>query len=179
IDIDWEYPVCCGLPENGYRPDDRRNCTLLFAELRRRLDALSQTTGRYHPLTAALPAGRALPVKTFELKESAAILDWINVMTYDINGSTQSGVTNFNAAFAEPSTDPSDPAERPYRNVAGTIRAFQEEGVPLEKLVVGVPFYGRGFTGVPDVDHGLYQPFTGTMGADYRTIKTDYLPTWH
>ncbi|HEX2282288.1 MAG TPA: glycosyl hydrolase family 18 protein, partial [Thermomicrobiales bacterium] len=37
IDIDWEYPVCCGLPENGYRPEDRRNCALLFRELRRQL----------------------------------------------------------------------------------------------------------------------------------------------
>ena len=46
IDIDWEYPVCCGLPENAYRPEDRRNCTLLFEELRRQLDALGTATGQ-------------------------------------------------------------------------------------------------------------------------------------
>ena len=178
IDIDWEYPVCCGLPENGYRPEDRRNCTLLFEELRRQLDDLGRSTGRYHPLTAALPAGRELPVKTFELRESAAILDWINVMTYDISGSGSSGLTNFNAAFAAAPDDPSPGEEKAYRNVVGTISAFLEEGVPREQLVVGVPFYGRGFTGVPDVNHGLHQPFAEAMSADYRTIAAEYLPTW-
>src|SRR5215203_3779070 len=127
IDIDWEYPVCCGLPENAYRPEDRRNCTLLFEELRRQLDDLGRSTGRYHPLTAALPAGRELPVKTFELRESAAILDWINVMTYDISGSGSSGLANFNAAFAAAPDDPSPGEEKAYRNVVGTISAFIEE----------------------------------------------------
>jgi chitinase len=178
IDIDWEYPVCCGLPENGYRPEDRRNCTLLFEELRRQLDDLGRSTGRYHPLTAALPAGRELPVKTFELRESASILDWINVMTYDISGSGTSELTNFNAAFAAAPDDPSPGDEKAYRNVVGTISAFLEEGVPRDQLVVGVPFYGRGFTGVPDVNHGLYQPFAEAMSADYRTIAAEYLPTW-
>jgi chitinase len=178
IDIDWEYPLCCGLPENGYRPEDRRNCTLLFVELRHQLDDLGQKTGRYHPLTAAIPAGRELPIKTFELRESAAVLDWINVMTYDISGSGRSGLTNFNAAFAASTDDPSPSDEQKYQNVVGTVSAFVEEGVPREQLVVGVPFYGRGFAGVPDVNNGLYQPFTETMSADYHTIIADYLPTW-
>ncbi|HVL24360.1 MAG TPA: glycosyl hydrolase family 18 protein, partial [Thermomicrobiales bacterium] len=83
IDIDWEYPVHGGLPDNGYRPEDRRNCTLLFAELRRQLDELGARTGQRYLLTAALPAGKALPVSTFEIGEIAGILDWVNVMTYD------------------------------------------------------------------------------------------------
>ena len=89
IDIDWEYPVCCGLSENSYRPEDRRNCTLLFAELRRQLDALGAATGRRYLLTAAIPAGREIPVTSFELREAGEILDWINVMTYDMTGSNR------------------------------------------------------------------------------------------
>jgi chitinase len=50
--------------------------------------------------------------------------------------------------------------------------------VPRAQIVVGVPFYGRGFTGVPDKNNGLYQPFSGTLGADYHAIKADYLPTF-
>jgi chitinase len=126
IDIDWEYPVCCGLPDNGYRPEDRRNCTLLFEELRRQLDALATTTGQRYLLTAALPAGKTLPSTTFELRESAAILDWINVMTYDISGSTKSGVTAFNAALRATRSDPRTGGEWRYQNVEGTVMAFLE-----------------------------------------------------
>jgi chitinase len=176
IDIDWEYPVCCGLPENAYRPEDRRNCTLLFEELRRQLDALGALIGRHFLLTAAIPAGRELPTGCFELRESAAILDWINVMTYDMNGSERSGITNFNAPFRESSGDPRPIEMKRDWSVEGTVEVFEEAGVPREQIVVGVPFYGRGFTGVPNENHGLYQPFDGTMGADYHTIKADYLP---
>jgi chitinase len=166
------------LPDIGYRPEDRRNCVLLFEELRRQLDDLGSATGQRYLLTAAIPAGKTLPIKTFDLAASAAVLDWINVMTYDINGSGESGITNFNAAFAPSDSDPTPSDERLYRNVVGTIGAFEAEGVPRPQLVVGVPFYGRGFTGVPDENHGLYQTFADTMGGDYRTIKAEYLPTW-
>jgi chitinase len=178
IDIDWEYPVCCGLPENAYRPEDRRNCTLLFEELRRQLDALGTATGQRYLLTAAIPAGHEIPVTSFELREAGQILDWINVMTYDMTGSQRSSVTNFNAPFAESSDDPSDLDWKRFSSVVGTIGSFLDEGVPRDKLVVGVPFYGRGFTGVPAANDGLYQPFTDTISADYHTIKADYLPVY-
>jgi chitinase len=178
IDIDWEYPVCCGLPENSYRPEDRRNCTLLFEELRRQLDALGAATGQRYLLTAAIPAGREIPITSFDLRECGQILDWINVMTYDMTGSLRSGVTNFNAPFAESSGDPSDSGWKNFSSVVGTIGSFRDEGVPRDKLVVGVPFYGRGFTGVPAANDGLYQPFTGMISADYHTIKSDYLPLY-
>jgi chitinase len=183
IDIDWEYPVHGGLPENGYRPEDRRNCTLLFEELRRQLDDLGSATGHRYLLTAALPAGKSLPMSTFEVPEIAAILDLINVMTYDISGSATSGVTNFNAALRASGTAPETSDEHRYQNVEGTVAAFVEAGVPREKLIVGMPFYGRGFTGVPEKNNGLYQPFSGSMSARYHEIAADYLPTfqrhWH
>lgn len=176
IDIDWEYPVGHGLPDNSARPEDRRNCTLLFAELRRQLDDLGSATGRHYPLTAAIPAGRFLPVTCFELRESAQFLDWINIMTYDMNGSEKSGLTNFNAPFRASSDDPRRADVRQEWSVIGSVEAFEEEGVPRDQIVVGVPFYGRGFTGVSAVNNGLYQPFSSTMGADYHTILSDYLP---
>jgi chitinase len=126
-------------------------------------------------LTAAIPAGRELPAKCFDLRESAKILDWINVMTYDMNGAGESGITNFNAPFRPSSSDPRPEAIRHDWSVVGSVEAFEDLGVPRDQIVVGVPFYGRGFTGVPDVNDGLYQPFTDTMSADFRTVKSDYL----
>ncbi|MFL5760694.1 MAG: glycoside hydrolase family 18 protein [Thermomicrobiales bacterium] len=186
IDIDWEYPVCCGLPDNSVRPEDKRNCTLLFAELRRQMDELATTTGQRYLLTAAIPGGQYLPTTCFELKEIAEILDWINVMTYDLSGSRESKITNFNAAFAPSQSDPSPAHTREYHNVVNSLNVFEEAGVPREQLVAGVPFYGRGFAGVPNVNNGLYQSFaeeTRDNYGDYRSIKAQYLPTykrfWH
>lgn len=177
VDIDWEYPVCCGLPENSYRPEDLHNCTLLFEELRRQLDDLGRTTGRYYPVTTAIPAGRKLPTTCFELGEIGRICDFINIMTYDLVGAGDGGVTNFHSAFNPAPSYPASPEVRDYHNVVRTVEVFEAEGVPPEKLVVGVPFYGRGFTGVPPENDGLFQPFTGTTGGDYRTIKRNLLPT--
>ena len=58
-----------------------------------------------------------------------------------------------------------DPLAQPMRrwnNVAGAIDYYRQQGVPAHKLVLGVPFYGRGWTGVPSGGtNGLYQPATG------------------
>jgi len=39
IDIDWEYPVEGGLPDNHHRPEDRDNYSSMIAKLRELLDA--------------------------------------------------------------------------------------------------------------------------------------------
>lgn len=177
IDIDWEYPVHGGLPDNGYRPEDRRNCTLLFEEYRRQLDERGQRDGRHYLLTAAVPAGRDLPRSTFELKEIAEILDFVNVMTYDLYGSLRTGLTAHNAALRPSGSDPRDDEDRLYANVAGTIETFLADGVPADRLVAGMPFYGRGFTGVPAVNHGLYQPFEDMFAKRYHEIAAGDLGT--
>jgi chitinase len=52
-------------------------------------------------------------------------------------------------------------------------------GVPARKLVMGVPFYGRGWEGVPETNGGLFQPYEKTFAGgayEYREVKTKYLP---
>ena len=93
-------------------------------------------------------------------------------MTYDMDGAGESGITSFNAAFQPSSSDPRSVDVRTDWSVVGSVAAFEAEGVPRDQIVVGVPFYGRGFTGVPDANDGLYQPFTGMLSADYRTVKS-------
>jgi chitinase len=62
--------------------------------------------------------------------------------------------------------------------------------VPPDKLVLGVPFYGRGWRGVPSTENGLFQPVAGLApGGDgqgafsYSELKANYLPRyqrfWH
>jgi chitinase len=123
-------------------------------------------------------------MSTFELREIGVILDFVNLMTYDINGSGRSGITNFNGALRPTSTDPRDNEDARYQNVAGTVETFLGEGIPRENIVVGMPFYGRGYRGVLPENNGLYQPFAeANITPDYRQIVGEYLPTherfWH
>jgi len=54
--------------------------------------------------------------------------------------------------------DPADPESREKLNVAWVIQAYLQAGVPREKIVVGVPCYGRAWEEVPATGHGLFQP---------------------
>jgi chitinase len=149
IDIDWEYPVGGGLPENRTRPEDRRNYTLLLAELRRQLDAAGARDGRRYLLTAATPAGPT-HVANFELDRVTPLVDWFNVMTYDYHAGSREA--HFNAPLYPPPGDPT-----PQLTVDATVRLYRERGVPPEKIVVGVPFYARSYGRVPRANRGLFQ----------------------
>ena len=158
IDIDWEYPVHPGEAQQRDRPEDKVNATLLFREFRRQLDQREARTGRHYLLTAAIPGGNRQPALSYELAEIAETLSWINVMAYDYHGPWQS-YTAFNSPFETDPLDPVDTQSKPAASVSGTVRFFLSQDVPAGAMVLGVPFYARQYAGVPDVEHGLYQPF--------------------
>ncbi len=182
VDIDWEYPVRGGAQPG--QPEDKHNFTLLLAEFRRQLDFQGQADGKQYLLTIAAPAGPAI-YANLELNQIHKYLDWINLMTYDFHGAWDS-TTNFLSPLYKISTDPSpDHVMRDHFNVDAAVKAYLAAGTPPEKLVIGVPFYGRGWQSVPNVNHGLYQPGTGaSVGTyeagvfDYVDIKNNYLPIY-
>lgn len=186
VDLDWEFPVSGGPKEIASRPDDLRNMTLLMREFRRNLDALGRKRGQHFLLTAALPGGRMEsagpydPAQSYELATVAKLLDFINLMSYDM-GTTFSPVASFNAPLREVSADPLAPELRRWNSVEGAVDYYRAHGVPADRIVVGVPFYGRGYRVTSDAGDGLYQPYSGTYQAgDWRTIKAKLLgdPSW-
>ena len=177
IDIDWEYPVSGGLTNGS--PADTANFTLLLNELRQEMDVLGQSNGQHYLLTIAAPVGPG-SIRNLDLPGIAAAVDWINLMTYDFHG-TWDTTTNFNAPLFHPGSDPADAA----LNADATVQTYLAAGVPASKLVMGVPFYGRGWRGVADIDHGLYQAATGAAPGtyeagsfEYNDIRDHYLPNW-
>jgi chitinase len=170
IDIDWEYP---GIdPGNGadHSPADVHNATLLFQEFRSQLDAYGATTGKHYLLTADLPAGNVNSSGSWELSSVAQSLDWVNLLTFDFHGSFDS-MTDFNSPF---SLDPKEPpvggaAIQSTWNTAGTVDYYLANGVAPDKLVVGVPFYGKEYVGVPGANNGLYQPHAAAPSNDSPT----------
>jgi len=186
VDIDWEFPVSGGPSELAHRPQDRANMTKLAQAFRVALDARGPKRGQPMLLTAALAAGRLQtdgpydPAASYDLPALAKVFDFINLMSYDM-GTGFSAVSTFNAPLHEVPADPLAPELRRWNNVAGAVQYYREHGVPADKLVLGVPFYGRGFKVTGDAPDGLYQPYSAPADAgDWRVIKARYLdqPGW-
>jgi chitinase len=160
IDIDWEYP---GIdPGNGadHSPADKHNATLLLQEFRRQLDEYGATTGKHYLLTADLPAGNVNSTGSWELAAVARTTDWINLMAFDFHGSWDQW-TAFNSPF---SFDPSEPPVggaviQSTWSTKGTVNYYLANGVPADKILLAVPFYGKRYVGVPTASNGLFQPF--------------------
>lgn len=169
IDVDWEYPAVLGHAHNVYRPEDTRNFALLLAEFRRQLDELGAQTGRRYLLTVATAAPAKIVAQT-GLGEIHRHLDWINVMSYDLHGAWER-VTNFNAPLYG---SPDAPAGSPTDTVDSAVRFHLGASVPREKLIVGVPFYGRGWAGVASTNDGLYQLATGPAAGSYEAGFENY-----
>lgn len=174
IDIDWEFPVNGGLKPG--KAEDKKNFTLLLQEIRSQLDQLGGSDNQHYLLTIAAPIGPGT-IRNFELDAIAATVDWINLMGYDFHG-TWDNTTNFNAPLFKTSNDPADAA----LNVDAALQAYLSAGVPAKKLALGVPFYGRGWSGVADTDHGLYQSASGAAPGtwepgsyEYKDIQKNYL----
>ncbi|MCP4839419.1 MAG: hypothetical protein GY894_08690 [Planctomycetes bacterium] len=159
VDIDWEYPVCCGLSSNTYRPEDKQNYTLLLQELRSQLDAAAAEDDREYLLTIAAPAGYD-KVENLEPSGIAEACDWINVMTYDFHGAWDLSMAGHHAAMYPNPDDPSDADIAQNYNVDAAIQNYIGQGVAPSELVLGVPFYGRAWGGVGNVDNGLFQSAT-------------------
>lgn len=186
LDVDWEYPVSGGLASNRTRKEDKGNYTRLMATLRRHLDAQGKKDGRTYDLTIAAPASPATR-GNLELKELAKHVDWFHVMTYDFHGGW-SKQTNLHAPLYFPKDDPNK--ENTELTVDATVQGYLKAGVPRDKLVVGVPFYGRGWSGARS-ETGLYTTPAATLPRgtweagvyDYKDLAANYIPKmkrhWH
>ncbi len=178
LDIDWEFPVSGGLTPG--RSEDKRNFTLLLGEIRRQLNELGKEDNRHYLLTIAAPIGPGT-IRNIQPDVFALLVDWINLMGYDFHGAWEA-TTNFNAPLFEASDDPAGAGI----NVDAAVQTYLSLGVPSQKLALGVPFYGKGWSGVAEANQGLYQsaaegaaPGTWEEGSyDYKDIQQNYLSTY-
>jgi chitinase len=180
IDLDWEYPVADGLAGNSYRPEDKTNYTLLLQAIRQELDAAgAQDLGKHYLLTIAAGAGTNYMNNT-ELDKIAQTVDWINLMTYDYHGGFEPR-SGHNAPLYFDSND--SLAANSSFNVDASVTGFLAHGVPGNKLVMGVPFYGRGWDGCANINNGQYQTCTGASRAgtweggvfDFSDLEANYI----
>jgi len=158
IDIDWEFPSAADTP----------NVTLLMREFRKQLNALGRANHHHYLLTMFGPAGQQ-NFSNIELAKVGRTLDFYNVQGYDFHGTWETSTNHASPLF----DSRQDPVASENFNIDYTINAYLQAGVPAHKLVMGIPLYGRGWTGVPATNHGLYQ--TSTAPAPFAPV--DFLQT--
>ena len=110
------------------------------------------------------------------------VLDWFNLMGYDFNEMQPKRTSHNSGLFAWPTTSELDADASKYANSDAAVQWYLNHGVPSEKIVLGVPFYGQVWAGVPNENEGLYEPYRGRPGEDgvlsYREIEQTYLPIY-
>ncbi|MFH8223503.1 glycosyl hydrolase family 18 protein [Streptomyces sp. NPDC018057] len=164
IDIDWEYPNACGLTCDTSGP----------AALKNLVSALRAKFGK-ELVTAAVTADGSDggKIDAADYAGASQYLDWYNVMTYDFFGAWDAkGPTAPHSPLTSYSGIPKDGF-----NTADAIAKFKAQGVPAKKLLLGIGFYGRGWTGVTqDAPGGTATgaaPGTYEAGIeDYKVLKT-------
>ncbi|MBC2905100.1 glycoside hydrolase family 18 chitinase [Streptomyces cupreus] len=164
IDIDWEYPNACGLTCDTSGPAAFKNLS----------QALRAEFGSNYLITAAITADASSggKIDAADYGGAAQYLDWYNVMTYDYFGAwDRTGPT----APHSPLTSYSGIPKAGF-NSADAIAKLKAKGVPASKLLLGIGFYGRGWTGVTQSAPGgtATGPATGTYEAgieDYKILK--------
>ncbi len=167
LDIDWEYP---GHDEAGIAasPEDRRNFTLLLAAVRRSLDAAATAHGRRYTLSVAVADGPF--VSGVDIPAVNRYVDWFNLMTYDFCNALTPDTCNQTGLHA------SRFAPADARTTARAVRQFLAAGVPPDKLVIGVAFYGREFGEVNPTHDGLYQPYGKFIAVvPWSKLKADFI----
>ncbi|WP_017593607.1 glycosyl hydrolase family 18 protein [Nocardiopsis potens] len=173
IDLDWEWPASEGHPDNVYRPEDKQNFTALVKEFRTQLDALEQETGRTYGLTSFMPADPAKVEAGFEVAKIMPDFDFVTVQGYDYHGAWEN-TTGHQSNLVVSAADP-NPPERLFSGEVA-IDAWTSRGAKPGDLVLGVPFYGRGWTGVqpgPGGD-GMFQSATGAAPGRYEAGIQDW-----
>ncbi len=156
IDVDWEFP---GYVRHQGTPADKGNFTLLLQTVRDSLQALGQRTGKYYLLSASLPAA-AGHLPDIEVQKITAILDRLNIMTYDLFG-PWGKISNHNSALFGPAQGDS------ARCVDGAFKLYHNEHqVPAEKINLGVAFYGHAYANCTQI-------YAGHGGADTQLFPAD------
>ncbi|MER5322555.1 glycoside hydrolase family 18 protein [Streptosporangium roseum] len=165
IDLDWEWPGSSGADGNVIRPEDKRNFTLFTAELRRQMNEFD----RKSELSAYLPAAAAKIDSGFEVRELFRHFTFATVQGYDLRGSWETVTGHNGNLFA----DRRDPNTVKY-SVDQTVRDYLSRGAPARKIVVGVPAYGQGWTGVTGGGNGLFKNATGPAQGTWAAGVDDY-----
>ncbi len=154
IDVDWEFPGA----------GEKKVFVAFMRELRNKLDEMGSGRRERYLLTFDGPATTYF-LQHYDVRALAGIVDWVNVMAYLYHmPQAWNPHTGHNAPFAG---NAEDGHGKGYNIQEMSVAAWLNAGMPPEKIVLGVPYFGVGYTGVKPGKKeklpGLHQPYHGPL----------------
>ncbi|TFK86888.1 glycoside hydrolase family 18 protein [Polyporus arcularius HHB13444] len=150
LDVDYEYPQ---------NEEQARGYVALLREMRAALDAHASRKGANYRflLTIAAPCGPDNYQK-LHVREMDQSLDFWNMMAYDFAGSWDSVAGHQANVFGG------------QISASQAINWYVAQGVPRDKVVMGIPLYGRSFMNT----EGPGAPFQGLGPGSWEQGVYDY-----
>ena len=160
IDMDWEYPTNSEAKISS-SPNDTKNFTLLMRDIR-------EAIGKEKLLTFA----SASSARFIDFKAVNPYVDFVNIMTYDIN--TEGSAHHAGLYRSKLTGNGFSCKESVDKHVAA--------GIPINKLTLGIPFYGRGRDSIPNyIDYRKIINRNGVLGIiskNDETMLKSYTEKW-
>ncbi|MFP4351953.1 MAG: glycoside hydrolase family 18 protein [Puniceicoccaceae bacterium] len=161
VDLDWEYPVAGGAENMVHRPEDAANFVKLARAVRGALDDLPRAHGESPSLlTIAIPGSHGALVERYRIRVLGRHVDWFNLMAYDYAGGWSPRTAHYSPLRAD---------RTPLHEAAsaeGAVASLRFQGVPPDKIVLGMGLSGVRFEGVRPEDGSW-------LGAHYESVADE------
>ncbi len=134
MSIDWEFPESA---------EDKESFVALIKKLRLAFEEEAKSSRKSKLLlTAAVPANYEVIDVGYDVPELTKYLDYFSVMAYDFHGSWEGTIGHNSPLFPLESAN----STQKKLTVDSAAKEWTKRGAPLEKLIIGMPAYGRTFT---------------------------------
>ncbi|KAG2053151.1 glycoside hydrolase [Suillus hirtellus] len=138
VEFDWEYPGSAnGLSCNTQSPQDTANLLSTLQELKTALPNVS-----FSAATPVKPWNDATGNPSTNLTSFAQVLDYVEIMNYDVYGDGFSKVVGPNS----PLDDSCAPAADQTGSATSAVKLWTAAGFSASQIVLGVPSYGHGYS---------------------------------
>ncbi|XP_073972608.1 chitinase 6 isoform X2 [Rhodnius prolixus] len=170
LDLDWEYPAF----RDGGKTHDKENYAQLVQELREEFERESSKTGRVRLLlTMAVPAGIEYIDKGYDIPKLNKYLDFMNILSYDYHSAFEPSVNHHSPLYSL-----EEESEYNYDSqltIDATVKHYLMKGADANKLVLGIPTYGRSYTLFNEASTDLGAPADGPGDQGDATREKGYL----